>query len=267
MIYVLFVSEQACGRAAAVMGVANGYRGWVGDGLVPFFALTHQNQCSLSQGSEACSTVSSHQREGSMLCLSSSEEVDVVGIDQDKPEDLPPQSIQYQELLELMTRAVAKFKIESPTKKQDYHPKSKLHEHFMQISLIKQGAMPLVEEMLIGCPQSRCLPLRPWYYPPSHLEQPWHSLVRPIQRQVRPVLACTALAAFPLSGQCEPGLKTDRAGLIASGQQHRGQNSTSFPPSGQKLCCASLKPALYTPLRNNVMQPHRFTNKEKLSEN
>ncbi len=38
----------------------------------------------------------------------------------------------------------------------------------------------------------------------------------------------------------------------------------AFPPLGQKLRSASLKPTLYTPLWNNVTQPHH---KEKLSEN
>ncbi len=47
----------------------------------------------------------------------------------------------------------------------------------------------------------------------------------------------------------------------------RAKYHNVFPPWGHKLCCTSLKPALYTPLRNNVTQPHHFTNKEKLSEN
>ncbi len=46
------------------------------------------------------------QGEGSPLRLSSSEEVDVVSID----EDLPPQSPQYEELLEVVTRAVTQIK-------------------------------------------------------------------------------------------------------------------------------------------------------------
>ncbi len=63
---------------------------------------------ALSLGWEARSMDPSPRGEGSMLHLSSYEEVDVVGID----EDSPPQSPQYEELLEEVTRAVAKLNID-----------------------------------------------------------------------------------------------------------------------------------------------------------
>ncbi len=62
------------------------------------------------------------------ICLSSSEEVDVVSVD----EDSPPQSPQYEELLEVVTRAVAKLNIDWPAKKQTEPQKSKLDERFLR---------------------------------------------------------------------------------------------------------------------------------------
>lgn len=114
------------------MGIANGSGGGVGYGLVPFFNLTHQIKCSLSQGSKARLAVPSHQGEGSTLCLSSSREFDVEGADVDETVDLlPPQSIQYEELLEVVTQVVTKLNIGWPAEKQDEHPKSKLDERFL----------------------------------------------------------------------------------------------------------------------------------------
>ncbi len=55
---------------------------------------------ALSQRSEALTTGSSTQREGSTLRLSSSEEVDVEIVDETA--DSPPQSPQYEELMEVI---------------------------------------------------------------------------------------------------------------------------------------------------------------------
>ncbi len=82
-----------------------------------------------SRGSEARSAVSSAQGVGSALLLSSSEEVDVESV-----EYSPLQSPQYEELLEVVTRAVAKLNIDWPAEKQAEPQKSKLDERFLRIS-------------------------------------------------------------------------------------------------------------------------------------
>lgn len=63
-----------------------------------------------------------------MLGLSSSKEADVEGMD----EDSPPRSPKYEELLEAVTRAIAKLNIEWPSEKQAEPQKSKLDECFLQ---------------------------------------------------------------------------------------------------------------------------------------
>lgn len=55
----------------------------------------------------------------------------MAGLDQDETADSSPQSIQYEELLEVLTRAVAKLKIDWPEKKQKDHPRSKLDKRFL----------------------------------------------------------------------------------------------------------------------------------------
>ncbi len=81
-----------------------------------------------SLGSEARSAVSSPRGAGSALLLSSSEEVDVESV-----EYSPLQSPQYEELLEVVTRAVAKLNIDWPAEKQAKPQKSKLDERFLRI--------------------------------------------------------------------------------------------------------------------------------------
>ncbi len=76
--------------------------------------------------------VSSTPREGSALVLSSSEEGDDSCANQDESVDLPPQSVLFEELLEVVTRAVAKLNIDWPAKKdQKGRPESKLDECFL----------------------------------------------------------------------------------------------------------------------------------------
>ncbi len=72
------------------------------------------------------STQSRLSREGSALLLSSEEEVDVESI-----EYSPLQSPQYEELLEVVTHAVAKLNIDWPAEKQAEPQKSKLDERFL----------------------------------------------------------------------------------------------------------------------------------------
>ncbi|KAI2665230.1 UDP-sugar-dependent glycosyltransferase 52 [Labeo rohita] len=79
-----------------------------------------------SQGSEARSAVPSTQRTASVLPISSSEEVksESVGV--------APHSPQYEELLEVVTRAVAKLNIDWPAEKQAEPQRSKLDERFLR---------------------------------------------------------------------------------------------------------------------------------------
>ncbi len=56
-----------------------------------------------SHGSEAHSAVSSPWRGSQMLCLSSCEEVNVMTIDTEETVDSPPQSLAYEELVEVVT--------------------------------------------------------------------------------------------------------------------------------------------------------------------
>ncbi len=95
-----------------------------GDGRVPIFFLTCQIHCPLSG---IGSLFYGLFPPGSALLLSSSEEVDVESV-----EYSAPQSPQYEELLEVVTRVVAKLNIDWPTEKQAELQKSKLDEHFLR---------------------------------------------------------------------------------------------------------------------------------------
>lgn len=67
--------------------------------------------------------------ESLMLVLSSSEELDVLSIDAGDIEDSPPLSPAYEELLEVVTRAVNMLNIDWPVDKQSpfCKPEHKLH--------------------------------------------------------------------------------------------------------------------------------------------
>lgn len=67
-----------------------------------------------------------------MLALSSSEDVDVISIKARDLEDLPLLFFGYEDLLEVVNRAVAKLNIEWTTEKQEAHRRSKLDECFLQ---------------------------------------------------------------------------------------------------------------------------------------
>ncbi|KAL0148119.1 hypothetical protein M9458_056589 [Cirrhinus mrigala] len=79
-------------------------------------------------GSEARAVVSSPQGSASTLAISSSEEVDAVSVD----EAAAPQFPQYEELLEVVTRAVAKLSIDWPAEPLVEPQKSKLDERFLR---------------------------------------------------------------------------------------------------------------------------------------
>ncbi|MCI4395880.1 hypothetical protein PGIGA_G00197280 [Pangasianodon gigas] len=98
-----------------------------GESLSPS-SPTRSIVCSL--GSEARSVVSSPRGVGSALRLSSSEEVDVEGADYDSP----PQSPQYEELLEVVLWAVAKLNIDWPAETRVEPQKSKLDDVFCGVN-------------------------------------------------------------------------------------------------------------------------------------
>ncbi len=94
---------------------------------------------ALSRSSPARSTAPSQDQKPAPRFLPprerarcSSEEVDVMSVNTDKTVDSPPQSIAYEELVEVVTRAVVKLNIEWPAEKQDARPKSKLDESFLK---------------------------------------------------------------------------------------------------------------------------------------
>lgn len=83
-----------------------------------------------SQGSEASPVVSFPRGEGLLLRLSSSEKVNVEGVDES------PQSTQYEKLVEVITHAVVKLNLEWPSEKQAEPAKSKLDESFLRSKLL-----------------------------------------------------------------------------------------------------------------------------------
>ncbi len=93
----------------ALVWIADGSGGGNGDGRVPIF--THQIQHLLSRIGSRFHGFFPPRR----------------GLD----EDSPPQSPQYEELVEVVTQAVSKLNIEWPTEKQAELKKSKLDERFL----------------------------------------------------------------------------------------------------------------------------------------
>ncbi|KAL0190937.1 hypothetical protein M9458_013635, partial [Cirrhinus mrigala] len=79
-----------------------------------------------SQGSEARSAATSPQGTASTRRISSSEEVE------SECAEVAPQSPQYEELLEVVTRAVEKLKIDWPAEKQAEPQRSKLDKRFLR---------------------------------------------------------------------------------------------------------------------------------------
>lgn len=79
---------------------------------------------------EAHAAVSFSQSEVPELRLFSSQELDVVSVDAGD-EDSSSHSPAYEELLEVVTSAVEKLKIEWPAERQEVHQKSTLSERFL----------------------------------------------------------------------------------------------------------------------------------------
>ncbi|ROL43323.1 hypothetical protein DPX16_17144 [Anabarilius grahami] len=81
------------------------------------------------------------------LNISSSEEVDVVGAE-GGDEDPPSSSPAYEELREVVTRAVEKLNIDWPTEKTENKPKSKLDERFLPArSLPQRRGLPFFPDL------------------------------------------------------------------------------------------------------------------------
>ncbi len=87
-----------------------------------------------SVGLEASSeTVSSTPRESTALVSTSFEEEGSASIERDEAVGLPPQSVSFEEQLEVVTRAVEKLNIEWPAdKERQEHPKSKVDKRLLR---------------------------------------------------------------------------------------------------------------------------------------
>ncbi|KAI2646369.1 Transposon Ty3-G Gag-Pol polyprotein [Labeo rohita] len=94
----------------------------------PLSSASPTRSAARPSGSEARTAVSSPRGSASTLAISSSEEVDVVSVD----EAAAPQFPQYEELLEVVTRAVAKLSIDWPAEPLVEPQKSKLDERFLR---------------------------------------------------------------------------------------------------------------------------------------
>ncbi len=117
-----------------------------------------------SQGWKARAAVSSTPIEAQTLQLSDSEELDVVSANARDTEDLPPQSRAYEELVEVVTRAIEKLSIDWPAEREDVRSKGKLDERFLPSH---------------AQPQCRGLP----FFPDLHTEV-WRSWEKPVSYKV-----------------------------------------------------------------------------------
>lgn len=106
-----------------------GFTGGSGRGAQGGFGPFSSFISALAQDPEAHSAASSALSESPMLILSSSEEVDVLSNEAGDFEDSPPLSPAYEELLEVVTRAIAKLNIKWTAEKQKAQKTSKLDKH------------------------------------------------------------------------------------------------------------------------------------------
>ncbi len=117
-----------------------------------------------SQDSEAHAAVSSAMIKAQTLQLSDSEELDVVRANARDTEDSPPQSRAFEELVEVVTKAVERLSIDWPAEREDVRSKGKLYEHFLPSR---------------AQPQRRGLP----FFPDLHTEV-WKSWEKPVSYRV-----------------------------------------------------------------------------------
>ncbi len=114
------------------------------------------------QGWEARAAVSSAPIEAHTLQLSDSEELDAANARD--TEDSPPQSRAYEELVEVVMRAVEKLNIDWPAEREDVRSRGKLDERFLPSR---------------AQPQRRGLP----FFPDLHTEV-WRSWEKPVSYRV-----------------------------------------------------------------------------------
>lgn len=100
--------------------------------VFPFSLALSSNSDAPNLDPEACSAISSDPNKLLMLATSSSEELDVDVVVVASIDPLP-QSYAYEELLEVVTHAVAKLNLDCPEEKQEV-AHSKLDKHFFLIS-------------------------------------------------------------------------------------------------------------------------------------
>ncbi len=100
---------------------------------------------------EVRAEVSSASIEAQTLKLPDSEELDVVNANARDTEDSPPQSPAYEELVEVVTRAVEKLGIDWPAEREVVNSKGKLNECFLP-----------------SCAQPQCQGLQ--FFPDFHTE-------------------------------------------------------------------------------------------------
>ncbi len=113
-------------------GYTNSFCCLFGKGARRVSAREHESPDGFSasyQGWEARTAVSSAPIEAHTLQLSDSEELDAANARD--PEDSPPQSCAYEELVEVVTRAVEKLCIDWPAQREDVRSRGKLDEHFL----------------------------------------------------------------------------------------------------------------------------------------
>ncbi len=138
-------------------------------------------------------TVSSALGEGSTLVLSCSEEGGDASAERDESVDLPPQSVLFEELLEVVTRAVAELNIDWPAEKECQEcPKIKLDERFLRSKSppLRRG-LPFFPDLYTGVSRSWNKPYLARLYPPSCLGLIRLWWVMRTWRRVRLEVACT----------------------------------------------------------------------------
>lgn len=91
--------------------------------------------------------VSSILGEAPVLQLSSYEELNVVSIKTGEDEDSPPHTPVYEELLEVVTHAVARLNVDWPAKKQEVRHKSKLYIHLLPACLQRPWGLPFFYDL------------------------------------------------------------------------------------------------------------------------
>lgn len=93
-----------------------------------------------------------------MLELSASEEVDVLSIEGgDFGDDSPPHAPAYEELVEVISRVVARLNISWPHERQETLIKSKLDERFLQHrEQPHRRGLPFFPDLHNECPTPLC---------------------------------------------------------------------------------------------------------------